>query len=86
MPKDFNMSRRQLLVSLPAIAMAPRLFAQTGNAPIRISGINHVTVHVSDLKRSLDFYQGLFGMPIVSRQGNEAVNLRIGARSRSFWG
>jgi catechol 2,3-dioxygenase-like lactoylglutathione lyase family enzyme len=78
MTKDFDISRRRLLLSLPAIAMAPRAFAQTENPPIPVKGINHVTLSVSDLKRSLDFYQGLFGMPIVSRQGTAAVNLRIG--------
>src|SRR5216684_1287843 len=78
MTKHFNISRRRLLLSLPAIAMAPRVFAQTENSPIRVKGINHVTLNVSDLKRSLDFYQGLFGMPIISRQGTQAANLRIG--------
>src|ERR1051325_11131368 len=42
-------SRRNFLVSLPAAAMAPRLFAQAGGAPIHVKGINHVTLHVSDL-------------------------------------
>jgi len=43
--------------------MAPRAFAQSTNAPIRVRGINHVTLLVSDVKRSVDFYEGLFGMP-----------------------
>ena len=33
---------------------------------------------VSDVKRSVDFYQGLFGMPVISRQGM-TTNLQIGA-------
>src|SRR6058998_4066372 len=70
--------RRTFLLSLPAASMAPRLFAQAGNAPIRVRGINHVTLQVSDLKRSLDFYQGLFGMPVISRQGTTELNLRVG--------
>src|SRR5262245_52133962 len=49
-----NLSRRQMLLSLPGLMMAPRLFAQAGNPPIRVRGINHVTLRVSDLKRSLD--------------------------------
>ena len=36
-----------------------------------------MTLRVSDVKRSLDFYQGLFGMPIQARQGT-SVFLRIG--------
>jgi len=31
------------------------------------------------VKRSVDFYQGLFGMPVISRQGTTNANLRIGA-------
>ena len=70
------MTRRDLLRTLPALAMAPRAFAQ-GAPPIRVRGINHVTLSVADVKRSVDFYQGLFGMPVVSRQG-ATTNLRIG--------
>jgi catechol 2,3-dioxygenase-like lactoylglutathione lyase family enzyme len=71
-------SRRRLLLSLPALMMAPRAFAQRDNPPIRVRGINHVTLAVSDVRRSVDFYQGLFGMPVTSRQGM-TTNLQIGA-------
>jgi catechol 2,3-dioxygenase-like lactoylglutathione lyase family enzyme len=73
-----HLSRRRLLLSLPGLLMAPPLFAQTGGARIRVTGINHVTLSVSDVKRSVDFYQGLFGMPVTSRQGM-TTNLRVGA-------
>lgn len=71
-------SRRHMLLSLPGLMMAPRLFAQAGNPPIPIKGINHVTLYISDVKRSVDFYQGLFGMPVISRQGTTNANLQIG--------
>jgi catechol 2,3-dioxygenase-like lactoylglutathione lyase family enzyme len=74
-----DISRRQMLLSLPALMMVPRAFAQASNAPIRVKGINHVTLAVSDLKRSVDFYQGLFGMPVLNRQGTSAVSLQIGS-------
>jgi catechol 2,3-dioxygenase-like lactoylglutathione lyase family enzyme len=54
--------RRQFLMSLPALAAAPRLFAQASKPQLKIRGFNHVTLVVSDLKRSVDFYQGLFGL------------------------
>jgi catechol 2,3-dioxygenase-like lactoylglutathione lyase family enzyme len=77
-PQDGHISRRHLLVSLPALLMTPRALAQAVNSPtIRVTGINHVTLSVSDVKRSVDFYQGLFGMPVASRQGTTTV-LRIG--------
>ena len=72
-----QLTRREVLLSLPALALARRAFAQAGGPPIRIKGLNHVTLSVSDVKRSVDFYQGLFGMPVVSRQGT-TTNLRIG--------
>src|ERR1051325_1943269 len=78
---DNKISRREMLVTLPALAVAARGFAQAPS-PIAVTGINHVTLAVSDLKRSTDFYQGLFGMPIVSRAAtgaNPGVNLGIGA-------
>jgi catechol 2,3-dioxygenase-like lactoylglutathione lyase family enzyme len=37
-----------------------------------------MTLTVSDVSRSLDFYQGLFGMPVQARHGS-TVLLRIGA-------
>jgi len=72
-------SRRSLLLSLPATIMARCALSQTGNPRIRVAGINHVTLSVADVKRSVDFYQGLFGMPVISRQGATVVNLQIGS-------
>ena len=78
MKETFNLSRREVLVSLPALVLAPRLYAQASKPQIAVKGINHVTLQVSDLKRSVDFYQGLFGMPVISRQGTTELNLQIG--------
>jgi catechol 2,3-dioxygenase-like lactoylglutathione lyase family enzyme len=72
-----EMSRRELLLSLPGLALAPRVLAQA-KPKIAIKAFNHFTLQVSDLKRSQDFYQGLFGMPIQARQGTTVV-LRIGS-------
>jgi catechol 2,3-dioxygenase-like lactoylglutathione lyase family enzyme len=71
------MNRRELLRSLPALAVAPRLFAQTSKPTIPAKALNQFTLLVSDVKRSIDFYQGLFGMPIQTRQGS-TVLMRIG--------
>ena len=78
MTDKFNLSRRELLVSLPALVLAPRFYAQSSKPQIAVKGINHVTLQVSDLKRSVDFYQGLFGTPVISRQGTTELNLQIG--------
>ena len=71
--------RRRFLMSLPALAIAQNAMAQRTAAPLVITSFNHVSLNVTDLKRSIDFYQGLFGMPIQSRQGASSVQLRIGA-------
>jgi catechol 2,3-dioxygenase-like lactoylglutathione lyase family enzyme len=71
------MTRRELLLSIPALAVAPRLFTQGTKAPVQLKTLNHFALAVSDVKRSVDFYQGLFGMPIQARQG-QTVILRIG--------
>src|SRR6478736_613902 len=71
--------RRRFLMSVPALLVAPRAFAQYAGSRIRIASFNHVSLNVSDLKRSTEFYQGLFGMPVQSRQGPSSVQLRIGA-------
>jgi catechol 2,3-dioxygenase-like lactoylglutathione lyase family enzyme len=55
----------------------PSLLAQARPAPVPVRGLRQMTLAVSDLKRSIDFYQGLFGMPIQARQGS-TVLLRIG--------
>ncbi len=78
MRTGYMLTRRALLLSLPAAAVARRVLAQTGKATLRSRGLSQMTLSVSDVKRSLDFYQGLFGMPIQARQGDTII-LRIGA-------
>jgi catechol 2,3-dioxygenase-like lactoylglutathione lyase family enzyme len=70
--------RRTFLAALPALAYAPRLVAEAPVAPFRVAGLSQLTLTVSDIQRSLDFYQGLFGMPIQARQGG-TILLRIGS-------
>jgi catechol 2,3-dioxygenase-like lactoylglutathione lyase family enzyme len=71
-------SRRQLLLSLPGLALAPRVFAQAPPPTLRVRSINHIGLAVSDPKRSVEFYQELFGMPVRGRQGPTAL-LQLGA-------
>jgi catechol 2,3-dioxygenase-like lactoylglutathione lyase family enzyme len=76
--------RRRFLMSIPALALAPRAIAQQSTGQLKVLGLNHVTLTVSDLKRSLDFYQGLFGLPIQARQGTSLVVLRLGSGPQSL--
>jgi catechol 2,3-dioxygenase-like lactoylglutathione lyase family enzyme len=76
-----TISRRELLQSIPPLALgaalAPRVFGQAAAPPIPIKALNYFELSVSDMKRSIDFYQGLFGMPIQARWG-DSVLMRIG--------
>jgi catechol 2,3-dioxygenase-like lactoylglutathione lyase family enzyme len=72
-----QITRRNLLVSLPAGALASRARAQANKPSIPVTGLSHMTLSVSDPQRSLQFYQGLFGMPIQAHQGQTTI-LRIG--------
>jgi catechol 2,3-dioxygenase-like lactoylglutathione lyase family enzyme len=74
---DTRPTRRAFLGSMAAVAAAPSIFAQGGRSPLPVTALNHMTLSVTDIGRSLEFYQGLFGMPIAARQANTLV-LRIG--------
>src|SRR5258708_39798472 len=71
--------RRGFLVSLPALALAPTVLAQGAKPQLKTRGINHVKLIVADLKRSIDFYQALFAMPVQSRTGSTDAARRIGS-------
>ena len=43
--------------------------AQSSGPPVAVRTLNHVSISVTDIKRSVDFYQSLFGMRIISQQG-----------------
>ncbi len=71
-----GISRRALLAALPALAFTRHLLAASGPA-LQIHKINTFEIRVSDVKRSVAFYQQLFGMPVQSRYG-ERVSMRVG--------
>jgi catechol 2,3-dioxygenase-like lactoylglutathione lyase family enzyme len=73
-----HIDRRRFLMSLPALLAAPTMMAQSAGSQIRVRGINHVSLTVSDLKRSVDFYQSLFGLRL-RPQGAAAAQLVIGS-------
>lgn len=72
------MTRRSLLMSFPALGVASRVLAQSAKPQLPVRTLSHATLTVTDPKRSIDFYQGLFGMGIQARQGT-APSLQIGS-------
>jgi catechol 2,3-dioxygenase-like lactoylglutathione lyase family enzyme len=71
-----RLSRRDLVLTLAALAAAPLPAAAQAPA-LRPRTLNHVSLVVSDLERSVAFYQRVFGLPMKSKQTG-GVNLAVG--------
>ncbi len=66
------------MYALPGVfGFGALLRAQQSAGPLATVAMNHVTLTVTNAKRSLDFYQRLFGLPIVATQGPVPI-LRLG--------
>ena len=76
-----QLTRRDLLFSLLALPLSSKLAAQTSKAAIRTNSLNNVMISVTDMARSVPFYEKLFGPSI--KQGNLAL-FRL-ARSPRFF-
>ena len=72
-----SITRRAMLLALPGIAFAPRLLAQHQVTPLTTVGLQQITLAVSDIERSLAFYQELFGVSVQARH-ERSVLLRLG--------
>ena len=70
-------TRRSLLLSLPGLALAQRLLGQGQAAPLAVRGLHQITLAVSDLERSLDFYQAVFGMAVQARHQGKILKAQF---------
>ena len=77
-----TLSRRVLLKAIPALSFSPVLLAQSAQ-PLAVRKLHSYGMRVSNVERSLRFYQDLFGATVQSRQG-DTVCLRIGEGPRFF--
>jgi catechol 2,3-dioxygenase-like lactoylglutathione lyase family enzyme len=75
------MTRRQLIAGLSALVAATGTPPETSaQAPgLRGTGIDHVSILVTDLQRSAAFYQSLFGMTPLSEDKPNQI-LRLGMK------
>ena len=68
--EDGKLSRRDLVQGLALMAAATETASAAG---FEGNGINHISVFVSNLQRSTDFYQKAFGCKVNKRQGNNQL-------------
>jgi catechol 2,3-dioxygenase-like lactoylglutathione lyase family enzyme len=77
--EDGHITRRDLLTALSALLLAPPAVATAAPPTVGAAKqLNHVSIFVPNVQKSTEFYQGLFGMPVLTRQ-DPGINLNAGA-------
>jgi catechol 2,3-dioxygenase-like lactoylglutathione lyase family enzyme len=73
-----RLSRRELIQALAMVAAAG---TTASAAPLRAGSINHTSVLVSDMPRSIDFYNRVFGLTVLNEDKPHKISrLGIGGR------
>jgi catechol 2,3-dioxygenase-like lactoylglutathione lyase family enzyme len=71
-----RLSRRELVMGLSALTAATPALGQTAPPALRPTNIDHVSILVTDLKRSTDFYNRVFNLvPLGEDAPNKIVRL-----------
>ena len=71
-----GLTRRELIQALAMVAVAGGTASAAG---LQAGSINHVSILVSDLQRSIDFYRRVFGLSVVNEdKANQIVRLGVG--------
>jgi glyoxylase I family protein len=72
-----SLSRRQLIQGLTLLAAAAGTdSARAQQTPFRSTRIDHVSIQVTDLQRSIDFYRDIFGLQVINEdEENEIVRM-----------
>ena len=61
-----SLSRRELVQGLTMVAAGGTAAAAQDNIDFKTADIDHVSIQVADLQRSVEFYQKMFGFSVVS--------------------
>ena len=73
-----SLSRRDLVQGLALLAASGTAAAAAQDEiDFRSANIDHVSMQVADLQRSVDFYQKMFGFPVVSQEQDLGI-IRLG--------
>jgi len=74
-----TLSRRQLVQGLTALAAAGGALPAAGQAaPFRSTRIDHISIQVTDMARSVSFYEKIFGLKVLNEdKDNEIVRMGV---------
>jgi glyoxylase I family protein len=72
-----SLSRRDLVQGLAMLAAGGTAAAAQEDIDFKTADIDHVSIHVADLQRSVDFYQKMFGFTVVSQDQPGGI-IRLG--------
>jgi lactoylglutathione lyase len=75
-----GLTRRQLIQGLSLLAASGATAAQAQSGGMRATSIGHVSVQVSDLQRSIDFYTRNFGLSVTGEDKANQIT-RLGIKS-----
>ena len=79
-----KVSRRDFVMSLAALAAFPSsLSSDQPKSTLKASNLNHVTLAVSDVKKSCLFYQRALGLSVLYEE-EQSCNLAVGDRFLSL--
>ena len=74
-----RLSRRELIQALTAVAVASGTTASA--ASLKAGSINHASVLVTEMARSIDFYNRVFGLSVMNEdKANKISRLGIGGK------
>jgi len=76
------LSRRELVAALAMMAVTSS--ASAAPAGFESAGINHVSVTVSNLNRSVEFYRRVFALPLIPTTAANLVQLAVGKQHLSI--
>lgn len=73
-----TLTRRELVASLAALAAGATTAASAQTTQVaQGKTLNHISIAVTDVEKSADFYSKLLGLKVVSRPGNGGINLGL---------
>ncbi len=72
-----SLSRRELVRGLAILAASGTAAAAQEDIDFKTADIDHVSIQVADIQRSVDFYQKMFGFSVISQDQPHGI-IRLG--------